>query len=129
MEGNERKSMEMKHGFLTQRSPEPEVKIRGVTVEQLITRSRVDCRAGGNDEAWLDPNRKSEQEKTDAEKKGRKQSSWKEKNRTLPTISNRTLQVYFILAPVPETLIIITISLQAVQNSIFQNRSLRVFDS
>ena len=76
--------MEMKHGFLTQRSPEPEVKIRGVTVEQLITRSRVDCRAGGNDEAWLDPNRKSEQEKTDAEKKGRKQSSWKEKKKQNP---------------------------------------------
>ena len=86
MEGNERKSMEMKHGFLTQRSPEPEVRIRGgVTVEQLITRSRVDCRAGGNDEAWLDPNRKSEQEKTDAEKKGQKQSSWKEKKKQSPS--------------------------------------------
>lgn len=53
----------------------------------------------------------------------------RKRNRALPTISSRTLQAYFILAPVPETLIIITISLQAVQNSVFQKRSLRVFDS
>lgn len=53
----------------------------------------------------------------------------RKRSRTRPTISSRALQVYFILAPVPDTLIVITISLQAVQNSAFQNRSLRVFDS
>ena len=53
----------------------------------------------------------------------------RKRNRTRRTISSRTLQVYFIFAQIPDTLIIITISLQAVQNSAFQNRSLRIFDS
>lgn len=45
----------------------------------------------GNGEAWLDPNGETEQEKADAgadaEKKGREQDSWKEKETDKQTTS------------------------------------------
>lgn len=133
--GNERKSMEMNHGFPTQRSPEPEVKSKGgVTVEQLITRYRVDCCVGRK---WRSLAGSQQGNRTGENmlvlmlrrKVGSKAAGERKRNRPLPTISNRVLQVYFILAPVPETLVIITIGLWVVQKLIIHNRGLRVFDS
>lgn len=53
----------------------------------------------------------------------------RKRNRALPTIPGHCSGFSHFGLQFPETLIIITISLQAVQNSVFQKRSLRVFDS
>lgn len=53
----------------------------------------------------------------------------RERNRPLPTIACRKLQVYLILALVPETLIIILHQLKSSSQLPIQKRRLRVFDS
>lgn len=112
--GNERKRMEMNHGFPTQRSPEPEGKSRGerATIEQLITAPAVDCCTGRK---WWSLAGSQQGARTRESqswcwcwKEGGEAKQLKQKKRTraLPTITNWELQVYFILALVPKTLTI-----------------------
>lgn len=58
-----------------------------------------------------------------------KAAGMRERNRALPTIASRELQVYFIFALVPEALLIIPVSFWAVWKLPIQKTSLGLFDS